>query len=89
MVPAQIQLATSMDRKVPKRLHYPLEINLVCVRWYADYPPSLCNLEEMIAQCVVAVFTATAHRWAQKALLIPARCGTWSQAPHRTQLTHG
>jgi len=27
-------------RKVPKRLHYPLEVMLVCVRWYAAYPLS-------------------------------------------------
>ena len=25
-------------RKVIKRLHYPLEVMLVCVRWYAAYP---------------------------------------------------
>ena len=25
-------------RKVIKRLHYPLEVMLVCVCWYAAYP---------------------------------------------------
>ena len=25
-------------RKVRKRLHYPLEVMLVCARWYAAYP---------------------------------------------------
>jgi putative transposase len=25
-------------RKVIQRLHYPLEVMLVCVRWYAAYP---------------------------------------------------
>ena len=35
-------------RKVIKRLHYPLEVMLVCVRWYAAYPLSLRHLEEMI-----------------------------------------
>jgi hypothetical protein len=25
-------------RKVLKRLHYPLEVMLVCARWYAAYP---------------------------------------------------
>ena len=24
-----------------KRLHYPIEVMLVCVRWYAAYPLSL------------------------------------------------
>ena len=28
-------------RKVIKRLHYPIEVMLVCVRWYAAYPLSL------------------------------------------------
>ena len=27
-------------RKVVKRLHFPIEVMLVCVRWYAAYPPS-------------------------------------------------
>ena len=37
-------------RKVLKRLHYPLEVMLVCARWYAAYPLSLRHLEEMIAK---------------------------------------
>ena len=28
-------------RKVIKRLHYPFEVMLMCVRWYAAYPLSL------------------------------------------------
>jgi putative transposase len=35
-------------RKVLKRLHYPLEIMLVCARWYAAYPLSLRHIEEMM-----------------------------------------
>lgn len=35
MVPLHLQLETSTLRKVLKRLHYPLEVILVCVRWYA------------------------------------------------------
>ena len=37
-------------RKVLKRLHYPLEVMLVCARWYAAYPLSFRHLEEMIAK---------------------------------------
>ena len=37
-------------RKVLKRLHYPLEVLLVCARWYAAYPLSFRHLEEMIAK---------------------------------------
>jgi len=31
-------------RKVIKRKHYPLEVMLACVRWYAAYPfePAAC-----------------------------------------------
>jgi transposase-like protein len=32
--------------KVLKRLHYPLEVMLTCVRWYVAYPLSLHHLEE-------------------------------------------
>ena len=28
-------------REVLKRRHYPIEVMLVCVRWYAAYPLSL------------------------------------------------
>lgn len=44
------QLQNSVLRGVLKRLHYPLEVMLVCVRWYAAYPLSLRNLEEMMAE---------------------------------------
>ena len=33
-------------RKVIKRMHYPLEVTLTCVRWYAAYPLSLRHIEE-------------------------------------------
>ena len=51
MVPLRVQLAKSTLRRVIERLHFPLEIMLVCVRWYAAYPLSLRNLEEMMAEC--------------------------------------
>jgi len=34
-------------RKVVKRLHYPVEVMLICARWYAAYPLSLRHIEEM------------------------------------------
>ena len=30
--------------KVLKRLNYPIEVMLVCVRWYAAYPLSLVRI---------------------------------------------
>jgi putative transposase len=35
--------------RVLKRLHYPLDVILTCVRWYVAYPLSLRHLEDMIA----------------------------------------
>ena len=67
-----IQLQNSVLRGVLKRLHYPLEVMLVCVRWYAAYPLSLRNLEEMMAERGVAVDHATVHRWALKILPVLA-----------------
>ena len=59
-------------RKVIKRMHYPLEVMLVCVRWYAAYPLSLRHIEEMMAERGVVVDHATVHRWAIKILPVLA-----------------
>lgn len=68
-----IQLQNSVLRGVLKRLHYPLEVMLVCVRWYAAYPLSLRNLEEMMAERGIQVDHATVHRWALKMLPVLAK----------------
>ena len=72
MVPLHIQLENSTLRRVIKRLHFPLEVMLLCVRWYAAYPLSLRNLEEMMAERGVLVDHATVHRWALKLLPVLA-----------------
>ena len=59
-------------RRVIKRLHYPAEIMLVCVRWYVAYPLSLRHLEEMMAERGVMVDHSTIHRWAMKMLPVLA-----------------
>ena len=59
-------------RKVLKRLHYPLEVMLVCSRWYAAYPLSFRHLEEMMQERGVFVDHSTVHRWALKILPILA-----------------
>jgi transposase-like protein len=56
--------------KVLKRLHYPLDVILMCVRWYVAYGLSLRNLEEMMAERGIDVDHSTVHRWAIK--LLPA-----------------
>jgi transposase-like protein len=54
--------------KVLKRLHYPLEVILRCVRCYFAYPLSLRHLEEMLAERGIAVDHSPVHRWALKLL---------------------
>ncbi|CAB3775129.1 IS6 family transposase ISBmu21 [Paraburkholderia humisilvae] len=48
--------------KVLRRLHYPLEMMLLCVRWYVAYSLSLRNLEEMLAERDIGVDHSTVHR---------------------------
>ena len=52
--------------RVLKRLHYPLDVMLLCVRWYVAYALSLRNLEEMMAERGIAVDHSTVHRWVIK-----------------------
>ncbi|MFL9967002.1 IS6 family transposase, partial [Paraburkholderia sediminicola] len=40
--------------RVLKRLHYPLDVILMCVRWYVAYPLSLRHIEEMVASVAFA-----------------------------------
>ncbi|SOE87998.1 Transposase (or an inactivated derivative) [Caballeronia arationis] len=60
-------LPTGIDN-VLKRLHYPLDVILMCVRWYVAYGLSLRNLEEMMAERGIDVDHSTVHRWAIKLL---------------------
>ena len=55
-----------------KRLHYPIEVMLDFVRWYAAYPLSLRHIEEMMAERGVLVDSTTVHRWSIKMLPILA-----------------
>ena len=54
--------------RVLRRLHYPLDVILTCVRWYVANPLSLRHLEEMMAERGVSVDHSTVHRWAIKLL---------------------
>jgi putative transposase len=54
--------------RVLKRLHYPLDVILTCVRWYVAYPLSLRHLEEMMAKRGISVDHSTVHRSAIKVL---------------------
>ena len=49
--------------KVLKRLRYPLEVMLVCARWYAAYPLSFRHLEKMIAKNRICRFPSKSMRF--------------------------
>jgi putative transposase len=55
--------------KVLRRLHYPLDIIVLCVRWDVAYSLSLRNLEEMMAERGIEVDHSSVHRWVIK--LVP------------------
>lgn len=55
--------------KILKRLHYPLDVILLCVRWYVAYSLSLRNLAEMMAERGIEVDHSSVHRWVIK--LVP------------------
>jgi putative transposase len=59
-------------KNVVKRLRSPLEVMLVCVRWYVAYPLSLRHIEEMMQQRGVFVDHSTVHRWAIRMLAVLA-----------------
>jgi len=76
-------------RKVVKRLHYPVEVMLICARWYAAYPLSLRHIEEMMAE------RGSLRRSLHRPPLVgqdPAGPGfgvSKAQAPCRPELAHG
>ena len=66
---ANLALLMGNARSVIKRLRFPLDIMLLCVRWYIAYPLSLRNLEEMMQERALFVDHSTIHRWIVK--LVP------------------
>jgi putative transposase len=64
------QTLTPALARVLKRLHYPFDVMLMCVRWYVAYGLSVRNLEEMMAERGIEVDHSTVHRWAIKLLPI-------------------
>lgn len=47
-----------------KRMRFPIEVILVCIRWYAAYPLSYRHLEEMMQERSVKVDHSSISRWA-------------------------
>ena len=72
MLDLRRSLINSTLNKALKRLHYPLEVMLTCVRWYVSYPRNLRHIEEMMQERCVFVDHVTVHRWAIKILPVVA-----------------
>lgn len=47
-----------------KGMRFPVEVILTCIRWYASYPLSTRNLEEMMEERGVYLAHTTVSRWA-------------------------
>jgi putative transposase len=47
-----------------KGMRFPMDVILVCIRWYAAYPLSYRHLEEMMEERGVSVDHSTINRWA-------------------------
>src|SRR5450759_198919 len=65
------RLITATLRKVLKRLHYPLEVMLTCVRWYVAYPLSLRHVEEMMQSAALVDDNYLGRRVASRGNVIP------------------
>jgi len=69
--------------KIFKRLRYPLDVILLCVRWYVAYPLSLRHLEELNAERGFEVDHSSVHRWVIK--LVPL----FEKSPSQAQTSGG
>ena len=49
-----------------KRRRFPVEIILLCVRWYCKYGISYRDLAEMMSERGVSVSPSTIFRWVQR-----------------------
>jgi hypothetical protein len=47
-----------------KGMRFPIDVILVCIRWYAAYPLSYRHIEEMMGERGVSVERSTINRWA-------------------------
>jgi len=47
-----------------KGMRFPIDVVLVCIRWYAAYPLSYRHLEEMMEERGVSVDHSSINRWA-------------------------
>jgi putative transposase len=64
-----------------KGMRFPIDVILVCIRWYAAYPLSYRHLEEMMEERGVSVDHSTINRWAIRFLPLMERTARKHKRP--------
>ena len=72
-----------------KGMRFPIDVILVCIRWYAAYPLSYRHLEEIIEERGVSVDHSSINRWAIRFLPLNLEVGPETLAPGWQQLAYG
>ena len=75
-----------------KGMRFPIDVILVCIRWYAAYPLSYRHLEEMMEERGVFVDHSSINRWAIRFLPLLRKSfantsARWAAAGAWTRLT--
>jgi hypothetical protein len=64
-----------------KGMRFPIDVILVCIRWYAAYPLSYRHLEEMMEERGVSVDHSSINRWAVRFLPLIEKMAGNTSAP--------
>jgi putative transposase len=64
-----------------KGMRFPIDVILVCIRWYAAYPLSYRHLEEIMEERGVSVDRSTINRWAIRFLPLIEKMARKSKRP--------
>jgi transposase-like protein len=81
----QSEQAAMLDTK---GMGFPTDMILVCIRWYAAYPLSYRQLEEMMQERGVFVDHSSINRWTMRFLPLLEKVPP-TQAPSGWKLAHG
>jgi hypothetical protein len=72
-----------------KRMRFPIDVILVCIRSYAAYPLSDRHLEEIMDERGVLVDHSSINRWAIRFLPLIEKMARKHKRAVRGQLAHG
>lgn len=64
-----------------KGMRFPIDVILVCIRWYAAYPLSYRHLEEMMQERGVSVDYSSINQWAIRFLPLIEKMAPETQRP--------